>query len=114
VKRTDRAIAVSSGVRPRSTRAIRHESIELLTGATDAISAFRQPTKSRHALLWLGTGIRVFILFLIGRSGSRMGLVGGVGGHNGTRRPCSNREVAGDDPFLCKRMKKPDVSVNKP
>ena len=34
--------------------------------SVDAVSAFRQPTKSPRSFPWLGTGIRVFILFLIG------------------------------------------------
>jgi hypothetical protein len=85
--------------------------------SVDAVSAFRQPTKSPRSFPWFGTGIRVFILFLIGALivvvarewdwwvGSAATMAQGD--------PCSNREVAGDDPFLCKRTKKPDVSVNK-
>jgi membrane fusion protein, multidrug efflux system len=34
--------------------------------SVDAVSAFRQLTKSPRSFPWLGTGIRVFILFLIG------------------------------------------------
>src|SRR5260221_3899910 len=34
--------------------------------SVDAVSAFRRPTKSPRSFPWLGTGIRVFILFLIG------------------------------------------------
>jgi len=90
----------------------------LLTGTTDAISAFRHPHEITLRPSLAGTGIRVFILFLIGALivvvarewdwwvGSAATMAQGD--------LCSNREVAGGDPFYASARKSPKSLSTSP